>query len=147
MALQLCEPLTRICSSGNCPTAQGLLQALHKGTTLRKHLHQHKEQMQESAGVRVLTRAIAAMATLTLAGYASPAKAQWCNEPSKPFCMDIGQPDSFCRIEVEEYLEREKRFRTCVVDEANTAIDESKRRAKQIVDKWNCYANGSSVCF
>lgn len=31
-----------------------LLQAMHQGPALRRHLHQHKEDLQNAAGVRVL---------------------------------------------------------------------------------------------
>lgn len=83
---------------------------------------------------------------LALVTSISPASAQWCSEPSKPFCLDIGQPDDWCRSEVEQFLAREKERRDCLVDEAYQRIDESKRRSKLIVEKWNCYSKGNFFC-
>lgn len=88
-----------------------------------------------------------ALLGLAFALFAAPAGAQWCSEPSKPFCLDMGQTDDWCRSEVEQFLTREKEFRECLVDDANRRIEESKRRARQAVEKWNCYAKGSSFCF
>jgi hypothetical protein len=123
-----------------------MLQALHQGAALREHLHQRQEQVQKRAGLRMLGRAFATVALSSLA-FIPAADAQWCSEPSKPSCLDIGQPDSWCRDEVEQYLAREKQFRDCLVDEANQRIEESKRRARQVVERWNCYAEGNSFCF
>jgi hypothetical protein len=102
--------------------------------------------MQERAGLRMLSRAFALLA-LAIVTSISPAGAQWCSEPSKPFCLDMGQTDDWCRSEVEQFLAREKEFRDCLVDEANQRIEESKRRSKLVVEKWNCYAKGNSFCF
>jgi hypothetical protein len=122
-----------------------MLQALHQGTTVWEYLHQRQEQVQERAGLRMLGRAVATLA-LAFVTSISPVSARWCIEPSKPFCLDIGQPDDWCRSEVEQFLAREKEFRDCLVDEANQRIEESKRRSKQVVEKWNCYAKGNSFC-
>ncbi len=94
----------------------------------------------------MLGRASALLALIFVSSV-SPAGAQWCSEPSKPFCLEMGQTDDWCRGEVEQFLTREKEFRDCLVDDANRRIEESKRRARQAVEKWNCYAKGNSFCF
>ncbi|MEK7994371.1 MAG: hypothetical protein AAB403_11260 [Planctomycetota bacterium] len=114
---------------------------------MREHLHQRQEQVQEPAGVRVLARHCLLLAAgLSALSYANPVSAQWCSEPSKPFCLGFGTPDDMCRISVEQYLRQEKDFRQCVVDEANAKVEESRNRANRIVEQWNCYARGSSFC-
>src|SRR6266404_6350217 len=103
--------------------------------------------MQERAGVRMLASRV-----ITLWGCAlglglltaRPSLAQWCSEPSQPFCLGIGQPDDVCRLTVEQYLRQERDFRQCVADEANAKVEESRTRANKVVERWNCYAAGSS---
>jgi hypothetical protein len=87
------------------------------------------------------------LATLILVACVQTAFASWCTEPSKPWCLDVGQPDSYCRYEVEAYVTKERDFRSCIVDEANTKIEESKTRVNKVVDRWNCYARGEKFCF
>ncbi len=73
--------------------------------------------------------------------------AQWCSEPSKPFCLGFGPPDDMCRFSVEQYVRQERDFRQCVVDEANMRVEESRTRSNKIIELWNCYAKGSTYCF
>lgn len=122
-----------------------MLQAMHQGAAVWEHLHQREGQLQKPAESRVLGRVFASL-TLAFGVSISPAVAQWCSEPSKPFCLDLGQPDDWCRSEVEQYLVREREFRECLVDDANRRMEESKRRARQTIEKWNCYAKGNSFC-
>lgn len=98
---------------------------------------------------RLAIYALAVSVTMT----GSPSWAQWCSEPSKPSCLLFGEPDSFCETSVRRYLDSERDFRQCVIDEANRKIDEAKRqreesieRANRVVRQWNCYASGEKYC-
>jgi hypothetical protein len=80
-----------------------------------------------------------------LLGVAKGAEA-YCFEPSEPGCISFKVGDwsegdfRLCKMEVEHYLSQLSNWQDCVVREAND-------RADKVVDKFNCYAKGQSVCF
>jgi hypothetical protein len=83
---------------------------------------------------------------VTLVGNSAAATAfVFCSEPREPICltMKIGDWDESdfdrCRMEVRSYIDELQRWQDCIVDDANA-------RAKKAVDKFNCYAKGSSFC-
>ncbi len=77
---------------------------------------------------------------------AEPALAQWCFEPTKPYCLGFGTPDEMCRFSVDQYVQQERAFRQCVVDEANAKVEESRTRVNRVIEQWNCYARGGTFC-
>ena len=97
--------------------------------------------------MRMLTKMLRPAAAMLLFVLPIEAAAQWrCFEPSKPFCLGFGDPDDICRRSVEQYLEAERAFRQCVIDEGQTKVDQSRERSKKIVEQWNCYADGQKFC-
>lgn len=77
-----------------------------------------------------------------------PAHAYYCSEPSKPDCVDGSgyfddQSDfTSCKSEVENYVDDVRRYSECLTDETNATIRESN----EIVEKFNCRAEGRSFC-
>lgn len=69
----------------------------------------------------------------------------FCNEPSRPYCLDYGL-DKYnfdtCRYEVEQFVKRTKEFIQCLDDASSSAAD----AAKKAVKKFNCLAERNSYC-
>jgi hypothetical protein len=71
----------------------------------------------------------------------------FCSEPSEPSCVDgsgyFDDQDEFerCKSEVESYIS-DKEYAECLANERNEAIDAANR----IVEKFNCRAEGRSIC-
>jgi hypothetical protein len=78
----------------------------------------------------------------------SDAHALWCSEPTEPSCISmLGiSRDQFsfdlCRSEVESYLDEIRYYQQCLRDEINEKTDEANR----VVEEFNCYARGGSIC-
>ena len=81
----------------------------------------------------------------------APSARAFCIEPTEPFCLSydgdrIGK-DRYafdaCRDEVKSYLRKLNDHRQCVVDEMT---EETRARAKKVVDRFNCYAEGGGLC-
>lgn len=68
-----------------------------------------------------------------------------CFEPSEPFCLGYGSFDgkykfNSCRDSVEDYLEDLDEYTLCV-------INESKEKAEEAIEKFNCKARGETFCY
>lgn len=72
----------------------------------------------------------------------------FCSEPSEPSCVsgyvDFNNQYSFdsCRRDVENYLSEVADYRSCLV----RAIDDAAEQANQVIEKFNCKAEGNSFC-
>jgi hypothetical protein len=84
---------------------------------------------------------------------ANSSYAYYCSEPSEPSCIDmLGiSRDQFsfdmCKSEVESYLADVDAYKNCLISEANSKIEETSSEASSVIDKFNCYARGESICF
>ena len=83
---------------------------------------------------------------------ASNSSAFYCNEPSEPSCIDmLGiSRDQFsfdmCKSEVESYLSDVQSYKDCLINEAKSKMADVSNEASSVIDKFNCYARGSSIC-
>jgi hypothetical protein len=72
-----------------------------------------------------------------------------CSDPSEPTCLMFLSSDSegysfqSCRSEVQSYIDDLKEWQECVANEAHRIAREA---AGEIVDKFNCKAEGG-ICF
>jgi hypothetical protein len=77
----------------------------------------------------------------------------YCIEPTEPGCISykIAEWDDHdferCRAEVAGFVREMSNWQDCIVSEVNRRVEDGDRRAKHAIDKFNCYAEGSSVCF
>lgn len=72
----------------------------------------------------------------------------YCTEPSEPFCItSFGTFDdqwSFdrCRRDVEMFLSEVDEYRDCLLRNSNEAVD----HANQVIERFNCRAEGRTFC-
>tara|TARA_R110000868_G_scaffold92734_2_gene257222 strand:+ start:15321 stop:15656 length:336 start_codon:yes stop_codon:yes gene_type:complete len=107
---------------------------------------------------------LAPLASLALLVTAPPnasaaVQAYYCSEPIEPYCIDAyGTFDddySFrsCRLDVESYLSEVDAYEQCVADELRRVADEAqmdvdnvRREAANVLERFNCKAQGNSFC-
>lgn len=82
---------------------------------------------------------IAALLALTFAPVPSSA---YCSEPQAPSCLQLGDVDSFCEMQVKEYIRALVEHTVCV-------SQEDAETQKKIIRKWNCRIEGHAyyTCF
>lgn len=72
----------------------------------------------------------------------------YCSEPDPPSCVDsfytFDDQSSFdrCRRELQSYLTEVSDYRACLM----TAADDSADEATDLVERFNCKAEGNSFC-
>lgn len=68
----------------------------------------------------------------------------YCTEPREPSCISSSIAfetlSDFCRSDVEDYIRDLEEYSDCV-------LRESYEKAKEALDKYNCYASGEDFCF
>jgi hypothetical protein len=76
----------------------------------------------------------------------------FCSPPVEPSCIDSLSlsRDEFtfnsCRDEVESYRRGVKSYIDCMLDEVQTERDEQVRKLNDVIERFNCYAKGDSIC-
>ncbi|MCE6958838.1 hypothetical protein LAZ40_07220 [Cereibacter sphaeroides] len=97
-----------------------------------------------------MSKILASLVLLLVVGLvAGPSRADpYCNEPDAPFCVeqygafdDEGEFDR-CRDEVEDYVSDVEDYRNCLVE----AHDEAGEEASEVVERFNCKAEGNDFC-
>jgi hypothetical protein len=88
------------------------------------------------------------IAVMTLMSASQPASAYgFCSEPRPPWCANHGFNDKSsyesCRREMETYLRDVENYLECLRKKAKDTADESDKA----VQRFNCNAEGRSVCF
>lgn len=80
---------------------------------------------------------------------ASPAQAYlFCSEPDEPYCLDqIGGFEdewefSRCRDEVEQFVDETQDFVECLA----RAQEEADDAVREAIEKFNCMAEGNTIC-
>jgi hypothetical protein len=79
-------------------------------------------------------------------GLQKQALAYYCSEPSTPSCVSMlsisNDQFSFdlCRQQIKNYLAQVKVYQQCVINETNEEAD-------KLIKKFNCHAQGNSMCF
>jgi hypothetical protein len=93
-----------------------------------------------------MKRAVLAALFLLFLPSASPQLGGVCFEPSDPTCLMFGDTMkndqsafALCRIEVQGFVKQVRDYQSCVNDAANTKV-------KKIIERFNCYARGESLC-
>lgn len=72
----------------------------------------------------------------------------FCREPSEPTCtsgyVDFNDQYSFdsCKRDVESYLSDISDYRSCLV----AAINDAAEQSSEVIEKFNCKAEGNSFC-
>lgn len=68
----------------------------------------------------------------------------YCSEPIEPSCISSSISfktfNMFCRSNVENYIQDLEEYSDCV-------LKESYEKAKEALDKYNCYASGKDFCY
>lgn len=67
----------------------------------------------------------------------------YCSEPREPSCINSSisfEISMFCRSDVEKYIRDLEEYSDCV-------LKESYEKAKEALDKYNCYASGEDFCY
>jgi hypothetical protein len=78
------------------------------------------------------------LAVAATCSWTAPAAAQWCPEPSKPFCLSFGRFDESCRWSVDDYARQLAQYKVCLDNEARMKVLEARRRAEQEAGRSKC---------
>ncbi len=77
----------------------------------------------------------------------------FCSVPREPSCVDMMgiSKDEFtfqmCRNELESYRRQVQSYIRCLIDEVASEREDKTRKLNRAIDRFNCYAQGGSVCF
>lgn len=76
-----------------------------------------------------------------------------CYEPMPPVCVNFDhtyQNDRLfqnCREELNSYFLAVEQYQKCLVDAVNRKIQDMDRETQSRVDRFNCKAEGNTLCF
>lgn len=75
----------------------------------------------------------------------------FCTRPTAPSCPMMGKFDSdwefnSCKSEMESYQDSIERYFDCLNKDLNDEKSATVREYNEAVERFNCYARGSSFC-